>query len=350
MNKLFLIIIFFALPFSTKSQDYLFNFKLNKTMQFYYHKINLAENMLIKGEIEKSTLYYDSAFSNIKKPFAKDIYNAFVANINTSNDIKALLLYKQLLNLGLKESYLLKDEKTAAFLNKYTKVLKSYKPQTAFNKQLIDTLNTLYKIDQFHRTDYAKYKAEIKTDDSTCGINLLNIIKQFGFPDDYSIGIETESIIDHHFYYIIWHQGTSRQTNFSKVLLDAVNDGKIEAHIAASLIDKYYGSPVFSTEGITQIKYEKENIDSCCYVLDFNKVSKNRQAQISQYNQMRIMIGIESLEENQRKVIFKYTITPYIFPQYYWGGYNLYKVDSKEFFKQYPFDKMKNIKNDINSK
>lgn len=319
-------------------------------MQFYYHKINLAENMLIKNENEKATLYYDSAFSMNKKPFAKDIFNAFIANVNIQNYTKALSLYKRLLNLGIKESYLPKDEKIIIFLNKFSKQIKSYKVKTAFNKQLIDTLNKLYAIDQFHRTDYAKYKAEIKADDSICGIKLLSIITKFGFPNDYNIGIESESILDHRFYYIIWHQGTSRQTNFSKTLLNAVNNGTIEAHTAASLMDKYYDSPIFSTEGITQMKYEKENIDSCCYVLDFNKVNKNQQAQINQYNQMRKILGMEGLEENQKKVIFKYNKTPYIFPQYYWGGFNLYRVDSKEFFKQYPFGKMKNINNDINNK
>jgi len=353
MGRALLIALLLMHSSISQSQKFLFDFSLNAKMRNYYLNVNRAESMIIKGQTDSAMIYYTAAFSGNKKPLFKDLYNAFIAAVEVGKNKEALILYEKLRNLGCSEKDFPVISKVTNFLKTNEQRIRLYKPRIIHNRKLIAALNKLFTKDQSHRIlgAYEKNRNEMRIDDSTNGIALMKLIEKYGFPNEYDIGIQSNDLLSHQFYLIIWHQGTNRQTNFTKVLLEAINKGKIEPYAAAFLIDKYYGDPVFSSEGITHIKYDAEKIDSCCYVLDFNKVSPNYRPRIDQYNQMRAKIGIESLEQTQHKIIFKYiNQSVYLFPQYQWGGHNVFKVNSKNFFDQFPFGKMKKITHDINNK
>lgn len=73
MNKFILILAF--------SGSWLLAAGQSNFVKIYYPKINDAELAITREDFRQAAALYKEAFSSVKSPFAKDLFNAFVCKV-----------------------------------------------------------------------------------------------------------------------------------------------------------------------------------------------------------------------------------------------------------------------------
>lgn len=211
-----------------------------------------------------------------------------------------------------------------------------------FNLRLRKSLDSLFILDQKYRKlsggNYEKYKKELTEGDSIASTNLLKLIKEYGFPNEYDLGLSSSNkMFFHQFYYIIWHQlagnlYSSQKINFSEELLKALNKGKITPNNGAFLIDlnngltPKYTSHIFSlhqfvkindnfNENNQQLNQNMKNVD-CCYITSQILPEKRNdfvKSEIQKLDENRERIGLGTIEKDIKKNLFYLKNKEFIF-------------------------------------
>ncbi|MFP3596369.1 hypothetical protein [Chryseobacterium sp. SIMBA_029] len=324
-------LIFALLSLINKAQS--FELK-DKSLIKYYELTNEAEKKIINNNLTEANALYKEAFNEFKHPHAKDLHNSMKVALKTNDLETAYIYYQSLKCLGKNFS----DE----FLAENFKNPEQYKKQLCQNTidlKYKKSLDSLFKVDQFYRKvsggDYVKYKKEITKSDSIASLGLLKLIQKKGFPNEYNIGLEMNSwVYFHDFYLIIWHQLannsiSNQKVNFSKEIEKALNQGKIRPDIAGFLFDLNNGTYDYSYFKIYQFITNDGKID-CCYVnntfLPDNRTDKVKSL-IDNVNNKRKLIGLSSTEDEIKKNIFLLNNKDYVFLSHTIEGFN-FKNDS----------------------
>ena len=331
MKKL-LIIIFSILSFISKSQTIELK---NKKLIKYYELINDAEKKIINNELINANHLYKEAFKEFTFPHAKDLHTSMKVALNINDSKFAYDNYQSLKCLGENSVDIFKDDE-------------KYNVKSCENKidiKLKKNLDSLFNIDQYYRKlskgNYSAFKKELTKSDSIASVNLLQLIQNKGFPNEYDIGLEMNSeVYFHDFYLIIWHQLASNLyspqiVNFSNEINKALNAGKIRPDIAGFLLDLNNSTSDYSYFKIYQFISDNENAD-CCYVnKDFlyeNRTEKSL-SKIQDVNYKRKLLGLSSTEDEIRKSIFSLKNKEYIFSNNVIEGWNFTDPKDAEKFK-----------------
>lgn len=201
--KLKILVAFFLGFFFARSQNYeLKNEKLTR----YFSLINSAELKITEDKLDSANILYRSAFKTFKHKFAKDMYNSFLVSLKLKDWKNAFAQYKELrcMEYGFKNINLPEEFK------KYISKRKISCKQT-INRTYSNSLDSLFVIDQKYRElsggNYSKYEKEITEGDSITSLNLLKMIQEKGFPNEYDLGLKSsDERFFHSFYYIIRKQ------------------------------------------------------------------------------------------------------------------------------------------------
>lgn len=326
---LLLLIIQFQLVFAQ-------NIELeNKDLINYYDFINKAELAIVDNKLNDADNLYKHAFQIFKYPHAKDIYNSMIVALKIGDHKNSYSQFRALQCLGypFDKSFIRDNFKSFHAA--------SEKCTIHLNLKYKSTLDSLYLIDQSSRRlsngNYKKYQKEITRNDSIASVNLFRLIKQNGFPNEYNIGIYEKSDISlQKFYFIIWHQlatniYSSQKVNFSEVLNEALNSGKITPQNAAFLYDLNNGTNSFSSQHFNILGFVTSNgtdqplrnqvisntaHTECCFVhVWFFPEKRNEKAKqiVGRINESRKRIGLPDLDSQLAKDKFYIKNKEYIF-------------------------------------
>lgn len=323
----------------------------NPMLKEYYKNIVSAENTITKGKLDSASYYYEKAFSLNKEPNAKDLYNSLQVAIKRKDKktVKKHIQQLDCLNFDFEDG----------FQTANTQVLSRKKCNRKFNTDLIKVLDSLFIIDQKYRRlsggNYEKYRKEMTAGDSLTSTRLVQLIEKYGFPNEYDIGIgKSSKDFFHHFYYIIWHQlagnlYSPQQVNFTKILNDALNAGKIIPEHAAFLIDLNNGGmPSYTFNAF--LVHEFELIDSsqgfkrngsnidCCYVSENFYFPEKRNENIikikERTNENRKKIGLEPIENIAKKTFFRLNNREFVFNETTIIGHGMTSEDDIKNYKE----------------
>ncbi|UZT96344.1 hypothetical protein ODZ84_14045 [Chryseobacterium fluminis] len=307
----------------------------NKDLIRYYELINKAELAIVDSRLSDANDLYKQAFKILDRPQAKDLYNSMQAALKAGDAKNSYSQFKALKCLGypFDKSFVINNFKG---LEKQIDKC-DIKIDLAYKK----TLDSLNSIDQENRKlsngDYAKYQKEIANSDSIASLNLLKLIDNKGFPNEYNIGIGDKSdIVLQKFYLIIWHQlatniYSSQKVNFSESLDKALNNGKISPQNAAFLYDLNNGTNSFSSLHFNIMGFATSNgtdkplkdqvvsntaHTECCFVhVWFFPEKRNEKAirMVAKINESRKRIGLPDLDSQLVKDEFYLKNKDYIF-------------------------------------
>lgn len=352
MKHLFFLLFTFSFGFF-QSQEMILK---NEKLQNYYHNINLAEKHIVLNKLDSALINYKKAFKIYQQPNAKDVYNSMQVAINLNKKKFANQQFEQLrcLQYQFPDGFL---EKNKNFIDP-----KNKKCNQKINVKLKKSLDSLVVIDQKYRKlsggDYKKYQKEITNGDSIASTKLLKLIKEYGFPNEYDIGLKSAgSDFMHQFYFIVWHQLKSntispQRVNFADILVKALNDGKITPENATFLYDLNMGSNKFNTSAfrIRAVRLEDPNKSysltsnlsdfECCYV-DKLYYRENRseemnlriEEKIKEMNLIRRNAGLSTIEDLILKSNFLFNNKEYIFEEAYIESSSMADKESYEIFK-----------------
>lgn len=253
MQKSILIFFFLSISFLGNSQN----------IEEYYKSINQAELAIVDSNYAQAVIDYEIAFKNNLQPLGKDIYNFAICNLFENNFNKAIELFQQLVDL----EYDIKnfDELKATELGKnlpksFFQKLVELKPtgRIKLNYALRDSLQKIHDRDQYFRVKeegYKVYADTIRKIDEYNDAELRLIIKKYGWPNEYLIGVKQSLHSGYDFEIVIWNQSTlNRISSWVDPIKEGIWHGKIEPHLGARLIehhvgyDSYLSSPFYKFE------------------------------------------------------------------------------------------------------
>ena len=310
----------------------------NPQLKNYFAQIREAEKHLVNQQFDESLKAYKKSFSLIDKPFGKDIYNSMHLALQLKNYKYAYKAYSQLECMDYPfEKMFLEKNFPKSYISKKSKCVKTI--DYAYKKEL----DSLFEMDQHYRRlangDLNNKKEEITLSDSIASHRLLNLIKEKGFPSESNIGLGSASgYFYQNFYFVIWHQLkrnniSKQQINFSNILEDALNNGKILPEHAADLIDLNNGTTNYTLphffiksmwidngtgESIRDQVINKTYIEDCCYVHPYY-YETNRpavfQKSVDKVNADRNLLGLHPLDFATRRTQFSLKNKQYYLPQ-----------------------------------
>ncbi|QQV02659.1 MULTISPECIES: hypothetical protein [Chryseobacterium] len=317
------------------------NFELKDNNLIKYYKIiNQAEKNIINNNLDSANQKYKQAFVIFREPHANDLSNSMKVALKVNDLETAYTNYQALKCLG--------KIFDSDFVTNNFKNIEKHKIATCKNTidlQYKKTLDSLFTIDQYYRKlsngNYQAYKKELTKGDSITSTNLLKLIQEKGFPNEYNIGLEMNSTAYFHdFYFIIWHQLASnlyspQRVNFSNELIKALNAGKIRPDIAGKLLDLNNNTRDYSYFRIYQFGNGDGTMD-CCYISK-NLMPENRDDKVKHnvenVNEKRKKIGLSTTEEEVRKSIFLLNNKDYTFSENVLDGWIFKDPKDVEKFK-----------------
>jgi len=292
----------------------------SKEIVKYYEYVNNAELLVIKDSFTNANSYYKMAFDINKKPFAIDIYNATIIAMASKQYDLVIMNMTRLLKLGYDiENFKTNKMFLSFWKSKYGTKMKQIKKITRpfYNRKYRNILLHMYEKDQHFRikpNSYKLYDDTIRKIDKQNVRELQYLIKRFGFPSEYKIGLYSDDVTTHPYEIIIIHQssGPYQIFNFSSIIRSAILSGEIDNKTGAELIKRNDGVNYFDDFNLVNLKFDtvKVNIDSLTGLKDtvaytfesgwgfFNIMPE----QLEKYNQMRKTVMLESLEDFLQKV------------------------------------------------
>jgi hypothetical protein len=316
----------------------------------YSNYINKAELRITDKKFSEALIYYDSALSVKKIPFARDAYNAAVCAAIVKNNNKCYSYLKTLIDKGSSLKYIQSVDVLNDFLKtKNGRQLVEYTKHNDvhYNRRLRSIIDSLEAADQFFRQKegkYAVYMDTIKKIDASNAFSLVKFVDQYGFPSEEMIGINDDILtLQLPYYAIIAHQqngSPSSVMNFSEILKTALKNGEIEPHIATELIDKSNGEDEYGTEAYGLTKYVLDSI-SPAQMQYSNPVQNHDSAKWGyvninvQYetklNSNRTSIGLGTIKEGRQKGIYEQLRDK----RFHLSTYSVYFFDKKDQFEEY---------------
>ena len=333
----------------------IYELKNNKLIT-YYNLINKGELKIVTNDLDSANVYYKQAFKENNLPHAKDLYNSLLVSLKINDKENA---EKMFISLKCLDYTFEKGSEDKNFVNtNFIKNNCNNKIDYAYKK----SLDSLFEIDQYYRNlskgNYKKYQKELTLNDSIAATKLNELIQKKGFPNEYNIGLSSSNQSMYlKFYFIIFHQNTKnlyspQRINFSDQISKALNEGKIRPDIAAQLLELNNGNLDFTSfhfkifsfsDTIKNSNNEEEEKVDCCYISKYT-IKENRNPKfdmsIAEINSRRKKIGLCSLEDETKKIIYNLDKKEYIFTNHEVTRFNLEDENSKKSFKE-PLIKIK---------
>ncbi len=266
----------------------------------YYSPINKAELQIIKGNYKTALQNYQSAFKTPVEKKTTDLVNALKCSILTKSTEEVEYFVQCLLNSGLDYKDLYRDR----FLKKRLKKLHlKCKP----NRSHIDTvyrnqITALGIKDQLLRKKnncYKKYRNEIDSIDKENIAQFLKYVKEKGFPSISRIGVQDIGG-EQGWHIVVWHYSQARSLNnklpdISNILLDAVKKDILRPVEYVTFLNLQNDSnfPKYGVDPLVTLRKGEFRILKSL-LQQKNKINKNRAE-----------IGLCSLEDNIKKIIFQ---------------------------------------------
>ncbi len=333
------------MPLSTKTAAitvfltfFIFHKNLGQDYRKYHLLINKAELLLVDSLYEKALYTYDSIFTHAPyKPFAKDYYNAAVCTAllkrykTTGNYISKLFLK------GIVPDTIEMDKNFAAYITtRYWKGLKKkypeYLKQSSINWWYRAQMDSIYYHDQHFRLlvpggtsiHMSVYGDTIRKLDSLNNIVFRHLVDSLGFPGEDKIGVK--SLFDKPAYFTFllhrYQGGGYRRVNhdYTPTLRQAIIDGNIHPKLVAELENQSSTPPYYTA--IYWI-YEDTTVKKLC-----------PKAQIKMYDNFHAMLGLERVEDYNKKVSFEWTHPKKFCFGTVFLSYRLYGMTYKEYLNE----------------
>lgn len=346
MMKLFFLNVIFLIFHSLS-----INAQPPLNIQRYLKYINAAELKCVENNFLSAGQYYDSAFKVFPSGFAKDLYNASVCFLFLKNNEKTYEYLKPVLQKGYSILVLKEKKEFQSFFNSGIgkKLLVEYNSLNFFsyNKKLRITLDSISERDQYFRKltgSYDKYMDSIKKIDSTNSFKLLSIIRKYGYPDEKLVGIDSTNLLWQSQDIIFIHQSKGSRTriyDFTNILEDAINQGKIMPSKAAYYILRTSGSNEYglSEAAVTKCVLDTTGIGQKC-AYGYKEFCHLQDSMINsaafgyenitledekKFNSVRTSIGLETIQEYRKKVMYNFSNEIFSF-----GNVDIYVISSKQ--------------------
>ncbi|WP_137760859.1 hypothetical protein [Pontibacter sp. SGAir0037] len=308
----------------------------------YYPVINQAELSIVANDYEKALSFYREAFSKVQEPFAKDIYNAAVC-ATLVNDVKQAFNYlEDLVVKGVELTYLERQDvfeplhshkRWKKFAKKYPKNRRKYQRKT--DQDVRADLDELYARDQYFRQakgGLRVYGDTLRKIENANVVILREFIDKYGYPGEALIGVADTLEDLPRFSIVIQRQTKAKKGyDFSPILKSAVSAGKLSPQAAAFLMDQQIGSNLYRSRVLVKVKCNTSK--KCQEEIDNSSLSSYLTEKISEeeeekVNTIRAEIGLESLRDYKRKVL--YSLNDKRFKLNYTWSVTNYNVPSKE--------------------
>ncbi|TXK37241.1 hypothetical protein FVR03_15675 [Pontibacter qinzhouensis] len=312
LHRLSLLVLFFFGFFTAlASPDY---------TEVYHPHINRAELALAQKNYETALDLYQQAFAAVPSPFAKDYFNAAVCATHEGNEKLTYAYLEKLALKGVDLEYLKKQrgfkplqesKKWRKFERKYPRYRKNYRQHV--NLDLRADLDELYARDQYFRQAKGGLRAHIDTlrkiEAANVGV-LLRAIEKHGYPGENQIGVGDTLELLPRFAIVIERQTRFMDGyDFTKILQEAVQQGRLAPHAAAYLMEKQ-GFGDYKTRALVKISCGKpKDCENDKRLPDLSKFMKEKlsETQEENINEQRLDLGLESLKDYRRKVLFSLT-------------------------------------------
>jgi hypothetical protein len=310
MKKDYLLILLFF------SAQLLFSQKYIK----YYELVNSAEKQIVSGNYNESLKLYESAFSIVSTPIAKDLYNYIVCCCilkqfkKTFNSIVSLAIKG--IKIDFYDGRIFEELKQSETWKTISLNYKKYEIQAkkSLNNYLINKVDSINYFDQLYRRKsekYLKFNDSIRKYDSINLCSFKKIIIEFGVPDENILGLSSPRTMLS-YYAFVRHITGDRNQNYGIELLDtlknAVLNGKFNPQFYAWCSDTRSKSN-FKESSFGTTAFVK--IDSAVYPVKKDSVT------IAKINSNRSKIGLDNFSDYCSKIIFSQTKTNFIFDNYF---------------------------------
>lgn len=303
--SLFFLIIMFFYPLQLDAQN-------NWT---YAEEINQAEKFVVNGNKNKALEKYINAFQLNDTPFAKDIDNALNCAVDTKNFKKAYELSEMLFKVGCSLDYFRNQESLTSLINSsgWLKVIKSYPSikeefDKSINQALRSKIEELFARDQYWRAkdpSYSILRDSTFKEDSLIMNELHNIIEEFGYPNEYKIGLffdNDTTIANSPIQIILLHNYTASENykvgrNWTEFLLKLTKEGSIPPHSFAYLNDRS-----------GDFRISKTGFGCSSLVWKFNEkyYTESRSLEsIQKIDSLRFKYGLEKFKDSVSKAVFQ---------------------------------------------
>jgi len=299
-------------------------YKIQNSNVLQYNKyINTAELLICDSLFHNALCNYDTAFKLLTDPFAIDKYNAsmcaFIAGDYNKGSTYLEQLVKRGYNYKLLESnsiinLLDTNDRSNLFIN-------LEQCSIEIDNKLKTIYDSLYIVDQYFRKDSLYW---ITNRDTLCKTDYLNgtfmsgLIYRYGFPSERSVGVSANLLSAMPWELILIHNHVkpfcNERVDFSSTILTALEHGLIRAPKAANYLEQSIGNEIFGAGliGLVKAEYRGIDTDSIYYHVGFYNLTDNA---ISKINTQRKSIGLDTIEEVRRKIIFNNTNTNFIFSE-----------------------------------
>ena len=268
--------------------------------------------MIVDGNYGQALTLYQKAFEKTRGGFAVDFANAVVCAGKTKDFKRGFIFLDSLISKGVCESFLDSfagfkpyrlQKSWTAFRASYAKKRESwFVPDTA----LILVLDSMTYWDQYFRLKEGSYKVfhdTIRVIDKRNIETYIGIIRNRGFPDEGTIGrcfpgtdLPAGIVLHHHCQAMSLKKETVKY-DFTDDLLTAIHRGKAEPHKVAFLISMQGPDALkLAGWGVTQL----ESNGNTSKLMKFNYTL----SEIKEIDNLRIVNGLEKLEDYYRKVSF----------------------------------------------
>ncbi|RYY69178.1 MAG: hypothetical protein EOO13_10270 [Chitinophagaceae bacterium] len=278
----------------------------------YNFYCNRAELHISDALYDSALVNYGKAFSGSAKPFARDFYNASLCAVKINKfSLAGEYLYK-LAELGFVVDSLQTKKGFQSYVSSaaYQQLKEKTGPgkiQVVKNVVLKRALEELVQDDQHFRIrnpgDYMKheYAAIIRQLDSINSYKLINLINEFGYPNESGIGLYKNQLASSLINPIIQHQqhgSPTRVVDFAPILLDAIKKGTIMVNHGIALYSLTAGrDSLFGTGSFFYVQQPDGAYKYAYYAVFTNGLEEK-------FNANRASFNMENLTDYRKKMIF----------------------------------------------
>lgn len=299
-------------------------YKISNDSILEYNKlINKAEILICDSLFFEALCVYNKAFRFLNEPFAIDKYNAAMCAFKADDYKKGETFLEQVVKRGY-DYNILQSNAIISFIDSNDQINLFHKLEhcsVEIDFKLKDTYDSLQIIDQYFRKDSLYW---ITNRDTLCktdylnGIFMSDLIDKYGFPSEELVGVSYNLLAALPWELIIIHNQVkpfcNERVNFSTTILDALELGLIRTSKAAAYLEQSIGDEIFGTGfiGLIKVMYKDIDSDTCINNVGFLNLSVGI---INKIDSRRISVGLETIAEVRRKIIFNISNTDFIFSE-----------------------------------
>jgi len=263
------------------------NFLFAQNYLDYYQGINNGKTSALNNNVEESMNSYFSTFEKFEFVFARDCYNAIELAVFNNDSLKADYFIKRGIKQGLKLNQILKIKniskfQNSSFLNKISNEKDSLENfyTSSINWKLRNEIIKMFQDDQAIREKY--YKAilfkRMRIGRKWEELNkeqverLIEITKNYGFPGEKLIGIDTEKMHPKALnakisagmpILILIHHYSKPNKSYDSLLFEQIKTGNLYNEHFATICDfeAKFGKNKYETYGSFAFKHFPKIID-----------------------------------------------------------------------------------------